>query len=65
MKRPTVERYGDGWRICIYPGCYLKVWTEDRAEGGVMIIESDFPSLKRLDGIDRDHFELPVRMLPQ
>jgi hypothetical protein len=49
----------------VMPIRYLKVWTEDRAEGGVMIIESDFPRLQRLDGIDRDHFELPVRLLPQ
>jgi hypothetical protein len=65
MKRPTVERYGNGWRICIYPGCYLNVWTEDRPEGGVMVIESDFPRLKRLDGSDSDYYEMALKDLPQ
>jgi hypothetical protein len=66
MKRPTIERFGNGWRVEIYPRCFLKWWTEDRAEGGVMVIESDFPHLQRLDGGgDGDHFELPISMLPQ
>jgi hypothetical protein len=65
MKRPTIEKYGNGWRVEIYPHCFLKYWTEDRPEGAVMIIESDFPRLQRLDGADSDHFELPISMLPQ
>jgi hypothetical protein len=43
MKRPTVERYGNGWRVEIYPRCFLKYWVEDRPEGAVVVIESDFP----------------------
>jgi hypothetical protein len=65
MKRPTVERYGKGWRVEIYPRCYLKWWTEDRVEGGVMVIESDFPNLQRLDSADSDHYERRLRDLPQ
>jgi hypothetical protein len=65
MRRPTLELYGNGWRVEIYPRCFLKWWTEDRAEGGVMVIESDFPNLQRLDGADGDHYERRLRDLPQ
>jgi hypothetical protein len=65
MKRPTIERYGNGWRVEIYPRCYLKYWVEDRPEGAVVVIESDFPNVRRLDGADRDHYERRLRDLPQ
>jgi hypothetical protein len=65
MKRPSVEKYRNGWRVEIYPRCFLKYWVEDRPEGSVVVIESDFPKLRRLDGSDSDHYERPIKDLPQ
>ena len=65
MKRPTIERYGNGWRVEIYPRCYLKWWVEGRAEGSILVIESDCPTLRRLSQADNDRAEIAIKELPQ